>query len=102
MQRSPELLRAPRGQDWRISNYLSLLAVAAVAAPLASAVGADDHTDGPAVSGFNTKFSAEGGEYDDEGAGLAQGSLTTPLGHAFGFQLDGALGTIDGETALSR
>jgi hypothetical protein len=53
---------------------------------------------GPAVSGFNTKFSGEGGLYDDEDAGLFQGSVTTPLGYSYGFQADGIVGGIDGET----
>jgi hypothetical protein len=74
------------------------LAAAALAAALPLAVHADEFASGPAVSGFNTKFSAEGGVYDDEGAGLVQGSLTTPLGHAFGFQVDGVVGTIDSDT----
>lgn len=50
---------------------------------------------GPAVSAPNGKISIEGGEYDDEGAGLALGSYTIPLGHSFGLQLDGAVGKID-------
>lgn len=80
-----------------VSRILRLLAAALLAAHLPSAVVADEHNAAPAVSGFNTRLSAEGGIYDDEESGLLQGSLTTPLGHAYGFQLDGALGTIDGE-----
>ncbi|KAB2940286.1 MAG: hypothetical protein K8F92_15830 [Hyphomicrobium sp.] len=52
----------------------------------------------PAVSGPNGKLSVEGGSFDDDGAGIALGSFALPLGHAFGLQADGALGTIDGET----
>lgn len=52
---------------------------------------------GPAVSGPNGKFSVEGGEYDNEGSFLAKGSYSLPLGHAFGLQMDGALGRIDDE-----
>jgi len=80
------------------SRFMRLLAAAILAVPLPLVVYADEHGSGPAVSGFNTKFSAEGGILEDQGGGLVQGSLTTPLGHAFGFQLDGALGTIDGDT----
>lgn len=54
--------------------------------------------DEPAVSGPNGKLSVEGGSFDDDGAGIALGSFALPLGHAFGLQADGALGTIDGET----
>lgn len=49
----------------------------------------------PAVSGPNGKFSVEGGNYDDEGAGIALGSFALPVGHSFGLQADGAIGTID-------
>jgi hypothetical protein len=63
-----------------------------LAAPLASA-----HADGPAVSAINGKLSTEGGVTGVAGAasgvGVAKGSLTTPLGHAFGLQVDGVAGT---------
>jgi len=52
----------------------------------------------PAVSGINGKISAEGGAFDDSGAGIALGTLGVPLGHYLGLQADGAIGTIDGET----
>jgi hypothetical protein len=42
----------------------------------------------------NAKVSLEGGQYDDDGAALALGSYTIPLGHSFGLQADGALGNI--------
>ena len=51
----------------------------------------------PAVSGLNGKLSAQGGIYSDEAAALALGSLSVPLTRAFGLQLDGALGTLDGD-----
>ncbi len=51
----------------------------------------------PAVSGLNGKLSAQGGIYSDEAAALALGSLSAPLTRAFGLQLDGALGTLDGD-----
>lgn len=65
-----------------------------LATPIASA-----HADGPApaVSAVNGKISSEGGVtgIDGESSGVAviKGSITTPLGHAFGFQLDGTAGT---------
>lgn len=46
----------------------------------------------PAVADFNGKLSIEGGFIDDDGAGIGLGSVTFPLGHAFGLQLDGAAG----------
>jgi hypothetical protein len=46
----------------------------------------------PAVAEFNGKFSAEGGVIDDDGAGIALASITVPLAHSFGLQLDGAGG----------
>ncbi len=52
----------------------------------------------PAVSGPNGKVSVEGGSFDDQGAGIAQGSFALPLAPSFGLQADGAVGTIDGET----
>jgi hypothetical protein len=52
----------------------------------------------PAVSGPNGKVSVEGGAFDDDGVGIALGSFALPVGHSFGLQADGAVGTIDGET----
>ncbi len=53
--------------------------------------------DGPAVSAFNGKLSSEGGVAgtggQSSGIGVVEGSITAPLGHAFGFQLDGLAGT---------
>lgn len=51
----------------------------------------------PAMSGINGKISGEGGTFDDQGAGIALGSLGVPLGHYLGLQADGAIGAIDGE-----
>jgi len=53
---------------------------------------------GPAVSDANGKFSVEGGEYDSDKSALALGSYVLPLGHAFGLQMDGALGRLDHDT----
>jgi len=54
--------------------------------------------EGPAVSGVNGKFSIEGGGAGSKssggsGLGVAEGSLTAPLGHSLGFQADGAIAT---------
>lgn len=51
----------------------------------------------PAVSAVNGKISGEAGmtgvNGESSGVGAAKGSITTPLGHAFGLQLDGVAGT---------
>lgn len=82
----------------RKSAFIRYFAAAALAAPLPLPAHAADPIGGPAVSAINGKISGEGGLYDDQGAGLVQGSLTIPLGHRLGFQADGALGTLDDET----
>lgn len=64
------------------------------AAPIAS-VRADGPA--PAVSAVNGNIAAEGGvsgiDGQSSGIGVVSGSITTPLGRAFGLQLDGAAGT---------
>jgi len=69
-----------------------LLATLLLAAPVAAA-----HAEGPAVSAVNGKLSTEGGvtgaDGQSSGVGMVKGSITTPLGHAFGLQLDGTAGT---------
>jgi PPE-repeat protein len=65
-----------------------------LAAPIAS-VRADGPA--PAVSALNGKISTEGGatgaDGQSSGVGIVNGSITTPLGHAFGLQVDGLAGT---------
>ena len=51
----------------------------------------------PAVSGPNGKFAVEGGGSADEGEGVATGSFALPIGHDFGVQADGTVGTYDDE-----
>jgi hypothetical protein len=51
----------------------------------------------PAVSGPNGKFAVEGGGSADEGEGVATGSFALPIGHDFGMQADGAVGSFDDE-----
>jgi hypothetical protein len=69
-----------------------LAAIVMLAASLAAA-----RADGPAVSTLNGKLSSEGGAVGSEGhssgVAVAKGSLSTPLGHDFGLQVDGAVGT---------
>jgi hypothetical protein len=74
-------------------------AVLLAATLLLSASVVPAHADGPApaVSDVNGKISSEGGVTgfggDSSGVGVVKGSLTSPFGHAFGFQLDGMAGT---------
>ncbi|MBS0526907.1 MAG: PPE family protein [Proteobacteria bacterium] len=72
----------------------NLVTVILLAAPIATA-WADGP--GPAVSAVNGKISGEGGvtgiNGESSGVGVVKGSITTPLGHAFGLQLDGVAGT---------
>ena len=51
----------------------------------------------PAVSGPNGKFAVEGGGGADEGEGIATGSFALPIGHDFGMQADGVVGSFDDE-----
>ncbi|MEH6725337.1 MAG: hypothetical protein V7703_04195 [Hyphomicrobiales bacterium] len=51
----------------------------------------------PAVSGINGKISVLGGSLFDDGYGALSGSLSVPVGVRFGLQLDGSVGTHDGE-----
>ena len=79
-------------------NFRSLLAILATTVLLTAPVAAP-RADGPApaVSAVNSKISAEGGvtgiNGEASGLGAVKGSITTPLGHDFGLQLDGAAGT---------
>jgi hypothetical protein len=54
-------------------------------------------TQAPAVSGLNGKVSVEGGSIGtgarQSATAIAQGSITAPLGHSFGLQVDGAAST---------
>jgi hypothetical protein len=49
----------------------------------------------PAVDGFNWKVGGLGGTLANRSLAGGQGSLSFPIGNAFGFQLDGASGSFD-------
>lgn len=59
----------------------------------------------PAVSGVNGKISSFGGIVKDEnirdGVGGVAGSLTLPILHSYGLQIDGAYADVGGDTFLS-
>lgn len=52
----------------------------------------------PAVSGVNGVLEPFGGTLSGDGFFGARGAVTTPLDHSYGFQVDGLLGTWDGDT----
>lgn len=53
----------------------------------------------PAVSGINGKLSGFGGFADDDARGGSAGSITVPIGHDFGAQFDGSLGSFNNDFA---
>src|SRR6185503_3030666 len=54
----------------------------------------------PAVSGLNAKIGTFGASFADESAGGAFIGLALPLGHSFGAQIDGMIGTAQGGNAF--
>jgi hypothetical protein len=71
------------------------LGLTALAAFAEGADAQDAARQQPAVSGLNGKLSLEGGAIGNDGAGssalgIAEGSISAPLGHSFGLQVDGA------------
>ncbi len=85
-------------------RHVPLVLVATLAWAFASASRAQDisftNSGLPAVSGLNGKFSLESGVEGTPGGSnalsIASGSITMPLGHAFGLQVDGNGVTSDG------
>jgi hypothetical protein len=71
--------------------------IAVLSATLLVLAGAPALAAEPAVSGPNGKFSVEGGGSADEGEGVATGSFALPIGHDFGIQADGSIGSFDDE-----
>jgi hypothetical protein len=86
-------------------SILALLAVANAAAggrALASDAGPPEHrTTLPAVSGLNAKIGGFGTTLDGESAGGVFIGLAFPLGHGFGAQIDGMVGTAQGWDAFN-
>jgi hypothetical protein len=87
------------------ASILALLAVANAAAggkALASDTGTAEHRAAlPAVSGLNAKIGGFGSSLNgDSAAGVFVG-LAFPLGHGFGAQIDGMVGTAQGWDAFS-
>ena len=86
------------------ASILALLAVAnAAAGDVALAADVDPterHAPLPAVSGFNAKVGGFGGALSGDAAGGVFVGLALPLGHDFGAQIDGLVGTAEGGDAF--
>ncbi|MEM1421851.1 MAG: hypothetical protein AAF661_10120 [Pseudomonadota bacterium] len=65
-----------------------------VLAPLSGAL-ADGHEGLPAVSTVNGKLAAGGGAISGDTSGFVEGSLSIPVGHSYGVQIDGLGGVSD-------
>jgi hypothetical protein len=84
--------------SWRRQLHSGIVAggVAALLGSLMPGLAHADDSSPPAVSQVNGKISAEGGIAHDQAVGIAAGTITAPVGHSFGFQLDAAGGTSSG------
>ena len=86
------------------ASILALLAVAnAAAGDVALAADVDPterHAPLPAVSGFNAKVGGFGGALSGDAAGGVFVGLAFPLGHGYGAQIDGLVGTAEGGDAF--
>lgn len=83
-----------------------LLGIAAVLSVLAASTASGDGPSGrsayydrslPAVSAFNGKIEAFGGEYADEELAAVAGSISFPLSKRYGLQVDALAGSADDE-----
>lgn len=91
---------APLAGDSMFRKVRLMAAGAAVLALAAIGFGSGSaRAEGPAVSGPNLKLDVGGGFYRNDGAGLASGVFTFPIGEHFGGQVEGAIGTLDGDFA---
>ncbi|MBX3492592.1 MAG: hypothetical protein KF899_06505 [Parvibaculum sp.] len=86
-----------------IRNYRTAATASVLSILLAGVSGTALAENAPAVSKLNGKAALAGTFSDDDTTdelwgGLLLGSVTAPLGHEFGFQADGLVGTRDGDT----
>jgi hypothetical protein len=84
----------------RSSILLGTTAFAALALYIASPAVAGGDLDvsysvPPAVSGTNSKFDFTGGGFDHNATGLFGASISSPLSHSYGLQIDGLIGGTD-------
>lgn len=75
-------------------QYWKPVAIAAMFGLGAGTAAAKD----PAVSQTNLKVTGTGGQTESESAWFVNGSLTAPLGHSWGIQVEGGAGGIDDDT----
>jgi hypothetical protein len=91
---------APLAKDGIFRKTRLMAAGAAVLAMAAIGLHAGSaRAEGPAVSGPNLKLDIGGGFYTDDGAGLASGLFTFPIGEHFGGHIEGAAGVLDDDFA---
>ena len=83
-----------RGQSWWNLLRKGMVGLGAV---VTAAFAGQAQAQGPAVSGINGKLALDGGAVNTHATGDAQGTLTVPLGHSFGAQLDITDGVYDKE-----
>jgi len=87
-------------------SHASILALLAVANAVAGDAAASDFGPAerqailPAVSGLNAKIGGFGADLSGEAAGGVFVGLALPLGHDFGVQVDGMVGTAEGGDAF--
>jgi hypothetical protein len=77
------------------TQILASLVAALIVMGTMSALAAPDSGSLPAVSAINAKLDMSGGVASGDPAGLVAGSLTVPVYHDFGVQLDAGGGTVD-------
>jgi len=84
--------------SWRRQLHSSIVAggIATLLGSLLPGMALADDSATPAVSQVNGKVSAEGGFAHDQAVGIVSGSVTAPIGHDFGIQYDGAIGSSSG------
>jgi hypothetical protein len=75
-----------------------LISAAANAADIVPKVRPAERYLQPAVDGFNFKLDGFGGTLANRSIYGAKGSFSVPLGHSYGLQIDGAIGSFDSDT----
>lgn len=76
------------------ATFLTVMTVQAADAPVKAPYAPPPSL--PAVDGINYRGELFGGVLSSEGIGGAAGSVTIPIEHRFGFQLDGTVASYDG------
>lgn len=80
------------GRQREVALAVAVVSVCLIGAPSVQA------GDKPAVAGLNAKVDGLAGVVDSDGLGAASASVAAPLGHRFGVQFDGMLGSRSGDS----